>query len=50
MKPGKCRGIARRMASFALAGLAAAALIGIAAAYLQPGLRKAIVFSGFGLC
>lgn len=40
----------RRLAAALLVALAAAALIGVARAYLQPGLRQAIVFSGFGLC
>jgi len=35
---------------FSLAGLAVAGLFWIVSAYLQPGLRKAIIFSGFGLC
>lgn len=33
-----------------LAGMAVATLFWIALAYLQPGLRKAIIFAGFGLC
>jgi hypothetical protein len=41
-------------ARFILAALVAAAALAalswIALAYLQPGLRKAIVYSGFGLC
>jgi hypothetical protein len=42
--------MARRLGYVSLAGLAIAGLVWIASAYLQPGLRKAIVFSGFGLC
>jgi hypothetical protein len=44
------RALAKPIGSVILAGPAIAALMGIASAYLQPALRKAIVFSGFGLC
>ena len=33
-----------------LACFVLAALLGIAHAYQDPDLRKAIIFSGFGLC
>jgi hypothetical protein len=41
---------ARPVLAAAVAALALAALSWIALAYLQPGLRKAILYSGFGLC
>jgi len=48
----QCHGVAvaRRLAA-ALVAVAALAVVGcIVAAYLDPALRKAIVFAGFGLC
>ena len=47
MKRNKCL---RWLGRLSLAGLAIAGFVWVACAYLQPGLRKAIVFSGFGLC
>ncbi|HZX29927.1 MAG TPA: hypothetical protein VFF03_01120 [Rhodocyclaceae bacterium] len=41
---------ARRIGGAVLAAIALAALSCIALAYLHPDLRRAIVFSGFGLC
>lgn len=40
----------RRLAPAFLAIIALAALVWAASAYLNPDLRKSIVFSGFGLC
>lgn len=42
--------IARRVIASFLVGVGVAGLVWIAAAYLHPELRKAIIFSGFGLC
>lgn len=41
---------ARFILMAAVAAVAVAAVSWIALAYLQPDLRKAILYSGFGLC
>lgn len=40
----------RRVVAAVLCAAALAVVVAIAFAYLGPDLRKAIVFSGFGLC
>lgn len=45
-----CPVLARRVGAMVLAGIILAALFWIASAYLHSDLRKAIIFSGFGLC
>jgi hypothetical protein len=42
--------IARGVISLVVAAAVLAVLLWIADSYLDPGLRKAIIFSGFGLC
>jgi len=42
--------IVRGVISLILAAAVFAILFSIADAYLDPGLRKAIIYSGFGMC
>ncbi len=42
--------IARGVINLALAVALCAVLFWIATAYLDPGLRKAVIFSGVGMC
>lgn len=42
--------IARGAIRLVVAAAVFAMLIWIAGAYLDPGLRKAIIYSGFGMC
>lgn len=41
---------ARRIVMLMVAVVVVAGLLWVASAYLQPGLRKSIVYAGFGLC
>lgn len=42
--------IVQGLISLVLAAAALATLLWIADAYLDPGLRKAIIFAGFAMC